>query len=37
MRMDFTVPLAEEYGVVLLLPQSRKGVWTRWSGSSART
>ena len=27
MRMDFTVPLAEEYGVVLLLPQSRKGVW----------
>jgi predicted esterase len=27
MRMNFTVPLAEEYGVVLLLPQSRKGVW----------
>ena len=27
MRMDFTLPLAEEYGVVLLLPQSRKGVW----------
>jgi len=27
MDMDFTVPLAEEYGVVLLLPQSRKGVW----------
>jgi predicted esterase len=27
MRMDFTLPLAEDYGVVLLLPQSRKGVW----------
>jgi phospholipase/carboxylesterase len=27
MRMNFTLPLADEYGVVLLLPQSRKGVW----------
>ncbi len=27
MDMDFTLPLAEEYGVVLLLPQSRKGEW----------
>jgi len=27
MGMDFTLPLAEEYGVVMLLPQSRKGVW----------
>jgi phospholipase/carboxylesterase len=27
MNMDFTLPLADEYGVVLLLPQSRKGEW----------
>ena len=27
MDMDFTVPLAEEFGVVLLVPQSRKGEW----------
>jgi phospholipase/carboxylesterase len=33
MGMDFTLPLAEEYGVVLLLPQSRKGVWDAVVGS----
>jgi predicted esterase len=27
MRMEFTVPLAEEYGVVLLLPNSRFITW----------
>ena len=32
MDMDFTLPLAEEYGVVLLLPQSRKGVWDAATG-----
>jgi predicted esterase len=33
MRMDFTLPLAEEFGVVMLLPQSRKGVWDAVVGS----
>ena len=32
MRMSFTLPLAEDYGVVLLLPQLRKGVWNAVTG-----
>ena len=33
MRMDFTLPLAEEFGVVMLLPQSRKADWDAVIGS----
>jgi poly(3-hydroxybutyrate) depolymerase len=33
MRMDFTLPLADEFGVVMLLPQSRKVVWDAVIGS----
>ena len=33
MRMDFTLPLADEFGVVMLLPQSRKADWDAVIGS----
>ena len=33
MRMDFTLPLAEEFGVVMLLPQSRRADWDAVIGS----
>jgi predicted esterase len=36
MRMEFTVPLAEESGVVLLVPQSRAVTWDAVTGTFGR-